>query len=303
MTLLAVQLLNGLQLGLLLFLIAAGLTLVFGIADLLNLAHGTLVMAGAFLTAALAVPFGVVPGLLLATALTALVGLALERGVVKHLYARSHLDQVLATFGLVLVGNDVAKAIWGPSPIFLSPPAWLQGQVDFGAFRYPSARLAITAAGLAVALGLWWLIARTRIGVWTRAAADDGAMAANLGVDTRMLAMGVFALGAALAGFAGGLTGFLVAVQIGMGEAVLILAFVVVVVGGLGSVKGALVGALIVGMADTLGRAFLPALLATVTDASTADGAGAALGSVMIYVVMAAVLTVRPQGLYGTRLG
>lgn len=300
----AAQLLNGVQLGVLLFLIAAGLTLVFGVVDMINLAHGSLYMAGAFFTAVFARLTGgdILASLLLAVLATAALGLLLELLVIRRLYTRNHLDQVLATFALILIFNEGVKILWGPVPAFLEPPGFLAGQVEiWDGFRYPAIRLAVIAVGLAVGVALWWLIQRTRFGRLIRAGADNRPMAVGLGVDVTRLFAAVFVLGAALAGLAGGLAGTIVAVQIGMGEEVLILAFVVIVVGGLGSTKGAVVAALLIGLADTLGRAYLPVLLALVVDSpAVADGMGGALGSVVIYLVMAAVLTLRPQGLYGT---
>ncbi len=283
------QLLNGLQLGVLLFLIAAGLTLVFGIMDLINLAHGSLYMAGAFLAAWIARGTGsFLLAVLLAVPLTALLGLALERLALGRLLGRDHLAQVLATFGLILFFNDAARLLFGPVPIFLDPPAALAGQVELLGAPYPAYRLAIIAVGLAVALGLWWLIGRTRVGMWVRAGASNREMLEALGVDVRRLFALVLALAAGLAGLAGAMAGPILAVRVGMGEDILILAFVVIVVGGVGSIRGAFAGAMLVGLVDTFGRAFLPALL---------GGAGASLASMAIYLVMALVLAFRPRGL------
>jgi branched-chain amino acid transport system permease protein len=300
-SLVLVQGLNGLQLGVMLFLMAAGLTLVFGVMDLINLAHGSLYMLGAYLTASLAGWLdSFILGLLLAVPLTALIGALLEVTVLRTLYARAHLDQVLATFGLILFFNELVKIIWGPSAVFLSPPAWLAGQVTIlPGVTYPAIRLAIIAAGLAVALGLWLLIARTRLGMQIRAGASNRAMANALGVDIERIFTVVFALGAGLAALAGGLAGSILAVQVGMGEQILILTFVVIVIGGLGSIKGALVGALLVGVADTMGRVLLPDLFALLFRPSVADGVGGAIGSMVIYLLMAGVLFYRPRGLFG----
>lgn len=284
------QTLNGLQLGVTLFLLAAGLTLVFGIMDFINLAHGSFYMMGAFLTAWLTQKTGSFAlGLLLAVPLTALLGLAVERAALGGLYRRDHLHQVLATFGLILFFNDAIRLLFGPVPIFLDPPAALAGQVELLGAPYPAFRLAIIAVGLAVALGLWWLIARTRLGMWVRAGASHREMLSALGVDVRLLFALVFALAAGLAGLAGALAGPILAVRVGMGEDILILTFVVIVVGGVGSIQGAFAGALLVGLVDTYARAFLPALLG--------DAAGASLASVGIYVAMALVLALRPRGL------
>ena len=284
------QTLNGLQLGVMLFLLAAGLTLVFGIMDLINLAHGSFYMVGAFLTAWFAGWTGsFLLALALAVPLTALLGLVVERVALRGLYARDHLYQVLATFGLVLFFNDAVRLLFGPVPIFLDPPETLRGQVELFGAPYPAFRLAIIGAGLAVALFLWWLIGRTRIGMWVRAGASNREMLTALGVDVRLLFTLVFALAAGLAALAGAMAGPILAVRVGMGEDILILAFVVVVLGGVGSIRGAFAGALLVGLVDTFGRAFLPNLLG--------DAAGASLASMGIYVVMALVLAFRPKGL------
>lgn len=296
------QLLNGLQLGVMLFLLAAGLTLVFGIMGLINLAHGSLYMVGAFVCAAtLAATGSFVLGLLAALAAAAVTGLAVEAIVLRRLYARGHLDQVLATFGLILFFNEAVRLVWGPRPLFVDVPAALGGTVELlpGA-PYPLYRLAIIVIGLAVAAALWWLVQRTRLGMLIRAGAADRDMLAALGTDTRRLYAGVFVLGALLAGLAGALAGPLFAVQVGMGEDILILTFVVIVIGGIGSVRGALAGSLLVGMVDTLGRAYLPTMLRLFADPATADGVGAALASMLIYLLMAAVLIWRPTGLFAS---
>jgi branched-chain amino acid transport system permease protein len=296
------QALNGVQFGVMLFLIAAGLTLVFGVMDLINLAHGSLYMLGAYFTATFTGWTGsFLLGLLLALPATALLGAALEVTALRTLYGRNHLDQVLATFGLILFFNELVKIVWGPSAVFLSPPAFLAGHVTIlPGVTYPAIRLAIILVGLAVALFLWWLIARTRLGMLIRAGASNRAMVSALGVDIRRIFTAVFALGAGLAALAGGMAGSILAVQVGMGEEILILAFVVIVIGGLGSIKGALVGALLVGIADTLGRILLPDLFGLFFRPSVADGVGGAVGSMVIYLLMAAVLFWRPRGLFGT---
>lgn len=283
------QLLNGLQLGLLLFLLAAGLTLLFGIMDLINLAHGSLYMVGAFLTAWFAAAMGsFLLAVLLAVAATALLGFGLERAALGRLLREGHLAQVLAGFGLVLFFNDAARLLFGPVPIFLDPPQALAGGVDLLGATYPAYRLAIIGVGLAVALALWWLVGRTRFGMWVRACASNREMLAALGVDVRRLFAGVVALAAGLAGLAGAMAGPILAVRVGMGEDILILTFVVIVVGGVGSIRGAFAGAMLVGLVDTCGRAFLPALM---------GASGTALASLAIYLVMALVLAFRPRGL------
>jgi branched-chain amino acid transport system permease protein len=301
--LILVQALNGLQLGVMLFLIAAGLTLVFGVMDLINLAHGSLYMVGAYLTATFAGWLdSFLLGLLLAAPATALLGAALEITALRRLYGRNHLDQVLATFGLILFFNELVKIIWGPSAVFLNPPAFLAGQIAIlPGVSYPAVRLAIIAVGLAVALFLWWLIARTRLGMLIRAGASNRTMVSALGVDIQRIFTAVFALGAGLAALAGGMAGSILAVQVGMGEEILILAFVVIVIGGLGSIRGALIGALLVGIADTLGRILLPDMFGLFLRPSVADGLGGAIGSMVIYLLMAAVLFFRPRGLFGVQ--
>jgi branched-chain amino acid transport system permease protein len=294
------QALNGLQFGLMLFLIAAGLTLVFGIMDMINLAHGSLYMVGAYLTAAVAAATGSFATALLAGALgTALVGMALEVTVLRRLYTRDHLSQVLGTFALLLIANESVRLIWGEQPVPLSAPAALAGPVELlPGFQYPAYRLLIIAVGLAVALALWWLVTRTRLGMQVRAGAADREMARAMGVNIRSLFTMVFGLGAALAALAGGLLGPLLAVQVGMGENILILAFVVIVIGGIGSIRGALVAALLVGMVDTVGRTAVPLVMGDVLGPVAASVAGPALASILIYLMMAVVLFVKPQGLF-----
>lgn len=297
--LIAEQVLNGLQLGVMLFLIAAGLTLVFGIMDLINLAHGSFFMLGAFFTAAsvrLTGHFGV--GVVLGALGAGLVGLVLERFALGRLYRRDHLDQVLATFGLILFFNELTGMIWGPVPIFLDPPGALAGTVGWFGMPYPAYRLAVLGVGLAVAVFLWILITRTRLGMLIRAGAANRAMVEALGVDIRHLFTLVFGLGAALAGLAGAMAGPVLAVQVGMGEQILILAFVVVVIGGIGSIRGALLGAVLVGLVDTGGRVALPPLFGLFLDPSSATGAAAALSTSAIYLLMALVLAFRPGGLF-----
>jgi len=295
------QVLNGLQFGVMLFLMAAGLTLVFGVMGLINLAHGSLYMVGAFAAATVA---GLTGSFLLALiaslAAAAAAGALVEVTVIRRLYDRDHLDQVLATFALILIFSEGTRWLFGSFPLFLDVPSYLSGPVTlpFG-IQYPLYRLAIIAIGLVVGAGLFWLIARTRIGVQIRAGEADREMIAALGVDISRLYTVVFALGAALAGLAGALVGAIQSVQVGMGEPVLILAFVVIVIGGIGSIKGALVGALLVGLTDTLGGVFLPRLFALMLEPAEAASVGASLASMLIYILMAAVLLVRPSGLFG----
>ena len=299
-SLLLVQLLNGVQLGILLFLVAAGLTLVFGVMDFINLAHGVQYMLGAYLAASLGLWSGSFwVGLLLTLPAAAGLGLLLELLVFRHLYRRDHLSQVLATFGVILTVDEAVRAIWGSAPLRVLQPAGLDGGVELIAgFTYPVYRLAIIAAGLGVALLLWVLVERTRVGMLVRAGATHPAIVSALGVDIRRLFTAVFGFGAMLAGFAGALAGPVFAVQPGMGDGVLILAFVVIVIGGIGSVRGAFIAALLVGLLDTLGRALLPDALRVVMEASAARQTGAALASMLVYIAMAVILCVRPAGLF-----
>jgi branched-chain amino acid transport system permease protein len=303
-TLLLAQLLNGLQYGVLLFLLAAGLTLVFGIMSFVNLAHGSLYMMGAY---AAAVTYGATGSfalaLLAAMSAALVLGLALESLVVARLYRRDHLDHVLATFGLVLFFNELVRMAWGPQPYFVQVPEALSGTVGLLGFSYPAYRFAIIAAGLGVAVGSYLLIHKTRVGMLIRAGAQNPQMVAALGVNIRLLNAMLFGVGAMLAGLAGAVAAPILSVQSGMGEPVLITTLVVIVIGGIGSVSGAFYAALIVGLVDTLGRAFLPLLLRQVAERSLADAAGPALASMSVYLLMAVVLACRPQGLFPARRG
>jgi branched-chain amino acid transport system permease protein len=296
------QVLNGLQLGLMLFLLAAGLTLVFGIMDTINLAHGSLYMIGAYIAAATIEASGsFLLGIAAAIVGTALVGVALEMALLRRLYRRSHLSQVLATFAVILIANEIVRMIWGSQPILLNMPPALSGPVELLGLRYPAYRLVVIGVGLATAVLLYLLVAKTRAGMWVRAGASDREMAEVMGVDTRRLFTLVFAIGAALAAVAGALLGPLLAVQVGMGENILILAFVVITIGGIGSIRGALLGSLLVGLVDTAGRAFLPYLFRQVFPTAVAAEAGPAVASILIYMLMAAVLYFRPTGLFPAR--
>jgi branched-chain amino acid transport system permease protein len=294
------QMLNGLQLGVMLFLVAAGLTLVFGIMNLVNLAHGSLYMIGAYFGVAfLAWTGSFAASVVLALLATLLVGMLVEVIALRTLYERDHLDQVLATFGLILFFNELVAIVWGRAALFASVPPALGGFVELlPGLRYPVYRVVIILVGLAVALLLYVVVSRTRIGMLIRAGASNRTMVAALGVNVRLLYTVVFGFGAALAGLGGLMAGPIYTVQPGMGEELLIEVLVVIVIGGIGSIRGALVGAVVVGMVDTLGRAFLKPMLATVVSPTAADSAGPALASMLIYVFMAAVLYFRPQGLF-----
>jgi branched-chain amino acid transport system permease protein len=294
------QCLNGLQFGLLLFLLAAGLTLVFGIMDLVNLAHGSLYMLGAYFAATFAAwTDSFVMGAVLALGATLLVGMALEVIALRRLYGRDHLDHVLGTFGLILFFNELVRLIWGPAGLSLPLPTWLIYPVEIlpGLF-YPTYRIAIILTALLVALFLYILVMRTRLGMLIRAGASNREMTGALGVNINLLYTLVFGLGAALAGLAGLMKAPILTVQIGMGENILILAFVVIIIGGIGSIRGAFIAAVLVGLIDTIGRAFLPDLLRLVLSSRGASTVAPAMSSMMIYLLMAIVLVLRPEGLF-----
>lgn len=298
-TLVIEQLLNGLQFGMMLFLMSAGLTLVFGVMGLINLAHGVLYMVGAFACAIIAGITGSFwLGLLASLVAAAMAGAIIELGVIRRLYKRDHLDQVLATYALILIFSEGTRWLFGSFPLYLDVPDFLSRPISlFGLLDYSSYRLFIIFVGLLVAVGLYFLISKTRLGMRIRAGASDREMIAALGVDIRTLYTLVFALGAGLAGLAGALLGALQSVEVGMGDSVLILAFVVIVIGGIGSVKGAFIGALLVGLVDTMGRFLLPWVLSAIFSPALAANLGAALSSVAIYILMAVILVVKPQGL------
>ncbi|HTN50045.1 MAG TPA: branched-chain amino acid ABC transporter permease [Burkholderiaceae bacterium] len=302
-TLIVEQLLNGLQFGLMLFLIAAGLTLVFGTMDVLNLAHGSLYMIGAYVASSVAQASGSFwIALPVAVVSTGGVGLLLETTLIRRLYRRDHLAQVLATFAVILIADDTVRLIWGPAPRMLSAPVALSGPVTLmPGIVYPAYRLLIIAVGLVLALLLYLFITRTRTGMLVRAGSSNREMAELMGVRVDRLFALIFVLGAMLSAVAGALLGPLLAVEIGMGENILILALVVIVIGGIGSIRGAFVGAVLVGVVDTAGRAFLPDLLNHFLSGAVAAQLGPALAAIAIYVVMAAVLTFRPQGLFPAR--
>ena len=300
MTLFIEQCLNGLQFGLLLFMLAAGLTLVFGIMDLVNLAHGSLYMIGAYFAATLTAWTGsFLLGVAMALAGTLLVGMVVEIVVMRRLYGRDHLDHVLATFGLILFFDESVRLIWGPAGLSLPLPSWLNAPVQILPGIYYSAyKLSIIIVSLAVAVGLYFLVMRTRIGMLIRAGASNREMVGALGVNIKLLYTLVFGLGAALAGLAGLMQAPILTVQIGMGEIIIILAFVITVIGGIGSIRGAFVAAIFIGVVDTLGRAFFPDLLRMVLSPAAASTAAPALSSMLIYLLMAIVLVLKPEGLF-----
>lgn len=282
--LMVIQSLNGLQLGVMLFLICAGLTLVFGIMNLINLAHGSLYMLGAYLAATFQQMTGsFFIGVLLAFPAVVAVGIVIEITVLRRLYNREHLDQVLATFALILFFNELVGILWGPQAYFMAAPPMLNGTIEIlPGVPYPAYRLALVAAGLMVAVALYFFVMHTRLGMVIRAGASNREMVGALGVNIKLLFTLVFGLGAGLAGFAGMMAGPILSVEVGMGESILILAFVVIIIGGIGSIRGAFIAAILIGVVDTIGRVLLPP----------------ALASMLIYILMAAVLYWRPQGLF-----
>ncbi|MGB7335667.1 MAG: branched-chain amino acid ABC transporter permease [Salaquimonas sp.] len=299
-SLLLVQTLNGLQLGLLLFLVASGLTLVFGILDFVNLAHGSLYMVGAFICASLTFGLGSFPlAVLIALPLTGLVGYLVEKYVARRLYDKDHLQHVLGTFGLILVFDTLTHMIWGPQGIAIPLPLWLDGQIEITQnVSFPVYRLLIIAAGLLSAGGLYWLVNRTRTGMLIRAGASNRTMVSALGIDIQSLFALVFALGAMLAGLAGMLIAPITEAKIGMGNDIIITAFVVIIVGGIGSVKGAFIAAIVIGLIDTLGRSFLDDFFKLFMESNSAETSAPAVSAMLIYLLMALILAFRPQGLF-----
>jgi branched-chain amino acid transport system permease protein len=288
---------------LILFLIAAGLTLVFGVMDFINLAHGVQYMVGAYLAAAFTAMTGsFLAGLALAMPAALGFGLLLELLIFRHLYGRSHLDQVLATFGVIIFLNQAVKFVWGAAPLSVPIPAVLSGTIEIAdGMLYPVYRLVIIAVGLGVGLALYFIVNRTRLGMLVRAGASNAPMVSALGVNIGLLFSIVFGVGAMLAGFAGAMVAPILSVEPGMGDNVLILAFVVIVIGGIGSIRGAFVAALLIGLVDTLGRALAPVLLRVVLDPAAASQTGRALAPMLIYILMAAVLFFRPAGLFPSK--
>ena len=299
-TLILVQVLNGLQLGVLLFLIAAGLTLVFGVMGFINLAHGVQYMVGAYFAVAFySLTQNFLITVILASASALLLGLLFEVLIFRHLYDRNHLDHVLATFGIILFLNQATTVLWGPEPLVIPEPDFLSGSIPLvDGLLYPVYRLAIIAAGLAIAGLLWFMVTRTKLGMLVRAGATNLDMVSALGVNIRRLFMLVFGFGAMLAGFAGVLSAPIFSVEPGMGDDLLIVAFVVIIVGGIGSIRGAFIAALVVGLVDTLGRSMMTDILKLFMGSSAANQIGPALASMLIYVLMAAILFFKPTGLF-----
>ena len=302
--LIAEQILNGLQFGIMLFLMSAGLTLIFGVMGLINLAHGSLYMIGAFVAATVASTTGsFILALAAALSAAALAGAIVEVTIIRKLYNRDHLDQVLATFALILIFSEGTRWVFGSFPLYLNVPSYLQGALTLpGGIQYPLYRITLIVLGLIIGAGLGLLITKTRLGIQIRAGENDREMVSALGVNISKLYTFVFALGAALAGLAGALVGAIQSVEVGMGEPVLILAFVVIVIGGIGSVKGALIGSILVGLTDTLGGIFLPKFFGLFMNLATATNVGSSIASMAIYILMSIVLVWRPTGLFGQRI-
>ena len=300
LTLLLEQIFNGLQSGVTLFLIAAGLTLILGVMNFVFLAHGSQVMIGAYAAASLTgITGNFYVGALAAIPITFLSGYVLEYLLIRHLYQRDHMDQVLATFGLILFFNELIRIGFGPAALFFNLPPSLSGFVYIlPDTPYPVYRLVVIGVGLVCAAGIHHLVTRTKIGAMVRAGASNESMAAALGVNIGLLRRFIFSAGACFAGIAGIMLGPLTSVEPGMGEPLLILSLVVIIIGGLGSVHGAFIAAVVVGIVDTLGRVVLPLVLRSFMEQSAADGAGPALASMMVYLLMTVVLVFKPTGLF-----
>lgn len=300
-----VQLMNSVQLGLLLFLLASGLTLIFGIMDFINLSHGSFYMMGAYFCGSVVAR----TGSFLAGVITGLVGVfvlgaLIEWFIARKLYKKDHLDHVLVTFGLILVMDTLVHLIWGPSGLSIPLPHMLNGQIVIGTIVFPTYRTLIIVGGLAVAAILYLLVARTRLGMLIRAGASNRDMVESLGINIDRLFLIVFAIGAAMAGFAGILIAPITEATIGMGNDIIIIAFVVVIVGGIGSVKGAFYAALIIGVIDTMSRSYLDDFLKLLMEPQFAETAAPAISAMLVYILMAAVLAFKPSGLFppaGTR--
>ena len=303
LALILTQAINGLQLGILLFLLSAGLTLTFGIMDLINLAHASFFMLGAFICAATTLYFdSFLIGIAIAISGTAVLAYVVEKLVITQLYKRDHLDQLLATFGLILIADTAVHLIWGPAGLAVPLPTILQGQVDVGGVVVPAYRLVIIAVGLAIAAGLYWLVNKTRAGMLIRAGASNRQMLSSLGINVQLLFSGVFVIGAVLAGLGGLLIAPITEASIGMGNDIIITAFVVIIIGGIGSIKGAFVAALLIGFIDTFGRAFLDTIFALFMSVDAAETAAPAVSAILVYVLMAFILVWRPQGLFPPKL-
>jgi branched-chain amino acid transport system permease protein len=303
--LLITQIMNGLQLGLLLFLLASGLTLIFGIMDFINLSHGSFYMIGAYFCGTIVAKTGsFLLGIVIGLGGVFVVGAIVEWFIARKLYRSDHLDHVLVTFGLILIFDTLVHMIWGASGMAIPLPEVLNGQITMGTLVLPTYRLLIIACGLLVAAILFVMVTRTRLGMLIRAGASNRTMIEALGVDINRLFLVVFAIGATMAGFAGMLIAPITEASIGMGNDIIIIAFVVVIVGGIGSVKGAFYAGMIIGLIDTLSRSYLDDVLKLSIPGNYAETAAPAISAMMVYILMALVLAFRPQGLFppaGTR--
>lgn len=278
-----IQLLNSVQYGLLLFMLAAGLTLIFGIMGVVNLAHGSFYMLGAYLGYSLSAAFGTLAlALAVGTVLAVAFGFALEWLLFRHFYERDHLDQVLLTFGLIYIFEELRSILWGDEVHGVAIPDLLDGSIPLtDTLSYPVYRLFMSGICIVIAVGLYLLISKTRLGMKIRAGAFNRDMAESLGVNIKLIHATVFALGVGLAAVAGMVAAPVSSVYPNMGASVLIMGFVVVVIGGIGSVRGALIAALLVGLVDTFGKVLLPSV-----------------ASMLVYMLMAAVLLWKPEGLF-----
>lgn len=298
------QLFNGVQYGILLFLLAAGLTLVFGIMDMMNLAHGSLYMLGAYIAATVSLATdSFLLGIAVALPATLIVGIFLEVVILRKLYDRGHLDQVLATFGMILFFNELVRLIWGPAGIEVPLPSILNQSLTLFSIPLPLYRILVIGVGLAVAGFLYVLVVKTKVGMLIRAGASNREMVGALGIDIKKIFTLVFGLGAALAALAGAMAGPIFAATIGMGENILIQVLVVIVIGGIGSIRGAFVGALLIGVIEIMGRSFLGDFFKLFLPDNAAETAAPAAASMLIYILMAGVLFFRPQGLFPARSG
>ncbi|MGI9318514.1 MAG: branched-chain amino acid ABC transporter permease [bacterium] len=297
--LLITQVLNGLQLGLLLFLLASGLTLIFGIMDFINLSHGSFYMIGAYFCGTVVTITGsLLAGIVVGLVCTFAIGAIVEWFIARRLYRNDHLDHVLVTFGLILVFDTLVHMIWGAAGMAIPLPDILNGQVSLGNLVLPTYRIVIISSGLLVAVILYIMVSKTRLGMLIRAGASNRTMVEALGININKLYLIVFAIGATMSGFAGMLIAPITEASIGMGNEIIIIAFVVVIVGGIGSIKGAFYAALIIGLMDTLGRSYLDDVLELSMPTHYAETAAPALSAMLVYILMAVVLAFRPQGLF-----
>ncbi len=302
-TLFLEQILNGIQFGVFLFLISAGMTLVLGIMNVVNLAHGSLYMVGAYVaTTMYSLTGNLFFAFVLMVPILLVVGMIVEIVVLRTLYERDHMDQVLATFGLILFFNELVRIVWGVEGLGMNIPESLSGSIDIGV-PYPSYRLLIIAVGILVSVLLYVMITKTRMGMQIRAGASNRSMIGALGINIRILYTVVFGIGAVFAGFAGLMAGPIISIESGMGEEMLIFAFVVIVIGGIGSIRGALVASIVVGVFEIVGRSILPYILLQLVPPDQAQTAGPAMASMLVYILMVVILFFKPQGLFPARTG